>query len=215
MTMRFPVANERSSCYTPHVCWYGWVCGLVLLCGCNGETLGPCDEAAAKRVVYDERGYPYYAGQALVHASCGQAAFCHSAAAEGRARWGAPHGLDFDMDISSVSETTVPLTPPEARLRERLRNGRRNVLQWGESFYDSVESGWMPPYGRATLDAHAGISRYWFADDDSRLPRVDDAEGLVILRNWLACGAPVVERTSPHPDGVEPVGDVQPLGMLR
>ncbi len=188
---------------------------LGLLSGCAETDLGPCDEAAARRVVHDERGYPYYAGQALVHASCGQAAFCHSAAAEEKNRWGVPAGLDFDMDLASVDPTGGPPTAAETRLRERLATGRRNVRDWGGAFYDSVESGWMPPYGRATVEALGGISRYWYADDGSRLPRIDDAEGLAVLRNWLSCGAPVVERVSPHPDGLEPVGDVQPLGMPR
>ncbi len=195
----------------PECIGVAWVVALGLLGGCAGETLGPCDRAAAQRVVHDERGYPYYAAQALVHASCGQAAFCHAGTAEGPTRWGVPMGLDFDMDLASVSGSTAPLTPSERRLRSRLREGRQRVLEWGEAFYDSVESGWMPPYGDATVEVHAGVSRYVFADDGSRLPRVDDAEGLAILRNWLACGAPVVERTSPHPDGVQPVGDVQPL----
>ncbi len=187
----------------------------LLLPGCAETELGPCDEAAARRVVHDERGYPYYAGQALVHSSCGQAAFCHSAAAEGQRRWGAPKGLDFDMDLASVDPGAGMPTPREMQLRDRLAAGRRNVRDWGGAFYDSVESGWMPPYGRATVEALGGVSRYWYADDGSRLPRIDDYEGLAVLRNWLSCGAPVVERVSPHPDGLEPVGDVQPLGMPR
>ncbi len=188
---------------------------LTGLTACGPSDLGPCDEAAAHRVVYDERGYPYYAGQALVHSSCGQAAFCHSAVAEGKTRWGAPKGLDFDMEIASVDPSGGMPTPFEMQLRDHLAAGRRNVRDWGGALYDTVQSGWMPPKGRAGQEALGGASKYWYADDGSQLPPIGEAAGLHVLRNWLSCGAPVVERVSPHPAGLEPVGDVQPLGMPR
>lgn len=176
----------------------------VVLGGC-GDDLGPCDPGAARQVVYDREGFPAYEGQALVHASCGSGAFCHSAEARGLARVGAPAGLDFDMAIASVGTAGDPAA------LARLSRGHANVIEWRDDIHDEVEAGTMPPWGEATLIPHANVPRYRrIATDGSvtRLPHVDSIEGVDVLRNWLACGAPIVERT----EGTGTIGDVVPVG---
>lgn len=174
------------------------VIAILLPAGCSTD-LGECDEEAARAVVYDEEGLPAYEGQALVQVSCGNGSFCHAARARGEARYGAPAGLDFDVALAGASEASVA----------RLANGKRNVEEWAQEIYGEVERGTMPPWGEATLVPHANLPRFRRVAADGtveRLPHVDSFEGLGILKNWLACGAPVVERT----EGTTTVGDVVP-----
>jgi len=188
-----------------------WVLALGwLIVGC-ADDLGACDAELARELVYDSEGVPAYAGQALVHASCGQGGFCHSVEARGARRWGAPAELDFDMAVASVTSASSPAPT------RRLELGRGNVIEWARDIYAAVESGVMPPFGRATLEAHAAAPRYRrIAVDgtETRLGAVDSAEGIEVLRNWLACGAPVVERTEPAASRNR-VGDTVALGAAE
>lgn len=173
----------------------------IVVGGC-GTDLGECDPDAARRIVYDDEGFPAYEGQALIQVSCGNGAFCHSAQATGAARYGAPAELDFDVAIVAT----------EADLA-RLERGVANVRDYREDILDLVEDGEMPPWGEATETVHRNVPRYRRVADDgtvTRLPFIDSFEGLEILRNWLACDAPVVERT----DGAGTVGDVVPVRGL-
>jgi hypothetical protein len=147
-----------------------------LVSGCAPD-LGPCDMGAASEVVYSPQGLVATKGQALVYNSCGQGAFCHSANAKGSARYGVPLGLDFDMLPS-------PTGWPE------VANRRADIWQ-------SVTRGDMPP-------GHAGATKtgntLWSFDarqrkDAPQLPALLTNDGKAALRNWLACGAPVVART--------------------
>src|SRR5262245_25829433 len=70
---------------------------IALASACKDSELGACDPEAAEQLVYGRGGLIATKGQALVHDSCGNAAFCHSAGATGHARFGAPAGMDFDM----------------------------------------------------------------------------------------------------------------------
>lgn len=167
----------------------------LFLCGCPPD-LGPCDPEAARRVVFtaDDSRLPAYGGQALVESSCGGGAFCHAELAEGPARYGVPAGLDFDVSLAENADQTA-----------RLRRGIETLRAWRLEAYREVHAGTMPPGAIGSAIASTGIA---YAD----LPPVGTAEGDEILRNWLACGAPVVERTTPRPDGFEPVGDIVPAG---
>lgn len=170
--------------------------------GC-GPDLGECDEEAARRVVYDEDGLPAYEGQALLQVSCGNGAFCHSERATGAARFGAPRDVSFDMNLAAASDA-----PAEAAVA-RLGAGQQDVIDYRDEIYCTVDDGTMPPWGDATVTVHENVPRYARVAADgsrTRLPHVDTFEGLDILRTWLACGAPVVERT----EGTGTVGDVVP-----
>ena len=170
---------------------------LVPLASCTVD-LGECNAPVARRVVYSPSGTPAYEGQALIATSCGNASFCHSAGIDPEDRFGATVGLDFSVFIAE--------TEAEA---ERLRANQANVREWKYDIFCDVDNGSMPPYGESTLIAHRGLERFRNAEGE-RLPFVDSFEGIDILRNWLACDAPVVERTTPHPAGRTPVGDVVP-----
>jgi hypothetical protein len=176
-----------------------FVVALMLCCACETD-LGMCEDEDARVLVYDDDGQPAYAGQALVRASCGHDTYCHSAQATGRLRFGVPLGLDFDV---------APVEHGDHEALARLVAGQGNVAERARSIFRMVENGDMPPWGEATLEIHVGAPRYRFVDADGarRLDHVDSIEGLEILRNWLACGAPVVERTEGMSEGI---GDVVP-----
>jgi hypothetical protein len=159
-------------------------------CAANVGSRASCDREAATTVVYTVEGEPAYIGQALLIQSCaGGGGFCH--ATDASDRFGAPAGLDFDA---------FPLRDTDAAALERLAavqttiHGSRNAI-WG-----SVVSGTMPP-GAAGRDHQSDA--YWVPDATGELtlpiPTLDTAEGREALRNWLACGSPVVERSAPVP----------------
>ncbi len=165
--------------------------GATLLGGCVAD-LGTCDEAAAKRLVYtnDVEGLPAYEGQALVIASCGNGAFCHSEVAPDQL-FGVPAGLSFDVRVASTDHDL-----------ERLRRAHATVRDRAERMWDAIDDDRMPPSGVG--DDVRKLGRAYRG-----LPEFDTAEGRAIVRNWLACGAPVVERVADdRPAGAAPVGDV-------
>lgn len=159
----------------------------ALLLGCRSE-LGECDMAAASELVYGRGGLVATKGQAVTHDSCGNGAFCHSAAAKGAQRHGAPAKMDFDM-----------LPSPR---------GLGDIRELGEDAWKLVHSDQMPPPGKASAVLGDGA---WLADVERRsgaaaLPSLSSHEGKAIFRNWLACGAPVVTETR-VPAGVQPPQD--------
>jgi hypothetical protein len=141
--------------------------------GACDEDLGACDEAAANELVYGRSGLVATKGQALTHDSCGQGSTCHSSAAKGESKHGVPADLLFDM-----------LPRP---------TGVNRILSQRDNMWDSVTSGQMPPKEYAVGDGD------WRFDVDrlgmEKLPALSTDEGKGILRNWLACGAPVVVDT--------------------
>jgi hypothetical protein len=178
----------------------GLIAGALLgaLGGCPATVGRDCDAedlALAREVVYAPDGSPAYAGQALVVASCGGTAFCHTQTA-GAQRFGAPADLVFDpLVVDGVDE---------AAEQRRLREAVLSLYRHRDDVYTSVVNGTMPPSGGPAPDlreAATSYRRYASATDavGTPLPAVQTAEGREILRNWLACGAPVVERAEPSP----------------
>lgn len=164
---------------------------------------GDCtDEAGAFEIVYQPDGTPAFAGQAMMIESCGGGGFCHSQGIARKDRFGAPQGLDFDLTLAS--------TTPDAENERlaRLAAHQEIVLNNRDGIWAQVTSGAMPPDGavgnQILQSTDLGFERV--AQDGttfSPLPEVRSDEGREILRNWLACRAPVVERSAPRQDLVE------------
>jgi len=167
---------------------------LVTLVGCTTD-LGACDDGAAKTVYYqDGVGLPMYGGQALIYASCGRGAYCHTEGARGGVRYGVPFGLDFVMQPDTGAT--------EVHLDEVARLGRaqRSVYDWRENLYERVAGGQMPPGGVAQRQAVDILPvGFHMMGGAGALPAIGTPAAHEILRNWLACGSPVIERTA---DGV-------------
>jgi hypothetical protein len=164
-----------------------------------------------------------YAGQALIHASCGNAQFCHSSEAQQGERYGVPLGLDFDLGFACADG---PCAADDEGVAHLVENQRR-VLDQARQILTTIENGRMPPgpIGAAIAEqagefryVHIGqVNSYTLYDEvvdcDSPLascapgettqqiptpavPPVGSREGNEIVRNWLACGAPVIESTT-------------------
>jgi hypothetical protein len=150
---------------------------LALGASACGSDLGEADKAAAQELVYGRGGLVATKGQALVHDSCGNAAFCHSSKAKGSQRFGAPANLNFDM----LPEPT----------------GWPVVVDHRDDIWSIVLDGDMPPKGTArTLGDGDWVFDSKRGSKAEHLPKLASEEGKAVLRNWLASGAPVVAATS-------------------
>jgi hypothetical protein len=114
-----------------------------------------------------------HAGQVLVNASCA-AGRCHSADAAGDTRVGAPADLNFDV------------VPQNTMFEElgKVQDGAAVVQDERENMWALIDSGEMPP------KPPAGSGEMSAANKD-------------VVRNWLACGAPVIATPAaagPHDD---------------
>jgi hypothetical protein len=73
-------------------------------------------------------------------------------------------------------------------------SGLARVLDLRDGIWSSIEDGLMPPKGFTVSDGDWTFSVFR-SDDEPRLPSLSTTEGKAALRNWLACGAPVVTDT--------------------
>jgi hypothetical protein len=173
---------------------------VSLLAACEAD-LGQCDMAAATQVAYSADGTPYYDGQALVQQSCA-GNYCHVSSAVGASRFGAPHGLDFDVNV---------LTPTAAPANvNALRTGLANIRDEAHSMYGQIEGGSMPPgkVGERALQS-------WKRADKTDVPLdIRTAPGKATVRNWLACGAPAVAGVTGAPPDATALGSVVPPLMI-
>jgi hypothetical protein len=168
----------------------------------------------AERIVYFRSatgslfdGRPMYEGQALIELHCANNGSCHSSGAFGSARHGAPFGLDFDVLLACESGPSC-----DADDVARLERSRDRIVGHRHAIADAIASGSMPPgaEARALRDVAGEYVRVPLGDQvshlegrvalstatgDRLLPRLD-REGRRVLRNWLACGAPVIVSTS-------------------
>jgi hypothetical protein len=163
------------------------------------EDLGTCQMNAATQVVYAGNGTPYYAGQALVQASCAEGV-CHSAYAENANRKGAPHGLNFDVAPLSSASSAANVSA--------LRDGISHVRDQAGSLWGEISAGTMPP-GEA---GNRG-DQQWKALDKDGTPQLTPLTNITsdvsksTVRNWLACGAPLVAGVSAMPEAMA-LGDI-------
>jgi hypothetical protein len=161
-------------------------------------------------------GQPMYEGQALVQSSCagGSNAFCHSPEAVGAARVGVPAQLDFDVRLACTNVECAP--PPSCeggqtdteycRGLRSLRGNQSNIWEWADGMIQEIRAGDMPPgeAGRVYSDSAPWI-RGRRANDpeapwpETELPKIGSKEAEEVIRNWLACQAPVIARTEISP----------------
>lgn len=193
--------------------------GALALCACEPE-LGECDPATGFELVYTADGTPAFAGQAMVNQSCGGGAFCHADDIDPLERYGAPAGLSFNLNLASTTSELNELGI------ERLYNDQLDVFRHRRAILEQVQRGLMPPSGADSEAVLGGATTYDRVGADgltlTPMPTIDTDEGQEILRSWLACDAPVVERTVeiddtlPYPEQfltIDPVtGAEQPVG---
>lgn len=177
---------------------------VSLLASCASP--GACDpDDSHFDLVYDSQGVPAFAGQAMIIESCGYGNYCHSGPeVTGANRIGAPVGLDFDLRVASVGIEEEPLAT------ERLDQNQVRMIGMRDSVWSQVSTGNMPPPGNQYRDLlTAGGSdperHAYVASDGARtpLPDIASAEGRELVRNFLACAGPVVERVVAHPNAIQ------------
>jgi len=161
--------------------------------------VGDCDEDLARTEVTDTEGQLMYAGQALMNRSCARGQ-CHNSFAEGAQRQGAPSGLDYDLGLAPADALGVP----DADAIETLRVNQRRIYDDQEAIWAQVKGGSMPPKGVG--EPFRGAPGVKIAEIDSAtsscaggadLAAITTKESKEILRNWLACGSPVIEVSHP------------------
>jgi hypothetical protein len=160
---------------------------LVIVAACDKPHLGLCDVELEEMLVFEGAGLPAFDGQAQMEISCANA--CHVTGVPDR--MGAPHGFDFNV-VGSI--TNDPTMPDEMAV---LAVQQTRAFVFGERYeiYGSVETGRMPP-AEAGATVTSGIE-YFYANDMSPVPPIATEQGLLVFRRWLACGAPMVERSAP------------------
>lgn len=183
---------------------------LLACIGCSPD-LGEADAEAAAEIVYDAKGVPAYAGQAVMIQSCGAGGFCHADdILDPMDRYGAPAGLSFDLRLEANG------TEVAGDQAARLTADHNRVKDMARTIWEQVLSGQMPPGGAAGAKYHErrGVSYDRFADDGvthNPLPELDAEdegereEAREILRNWLASGAPIIRRAQQSVDPRAPV----------
>jgi hypothetical protein len=164
-----------------------------------------------------------YAGQALLSQTCANG-FCHSSSARNGTdpfnpdqRYGAPGGMDFDLPVAT------PETSDVAALLRGLQARHAWVAEHAGRIWKTIDDGFMPPARVPEVSIRKfaaegwGFARASRAEPVRSLPGLDTAEGRAIARNWLVCGAPVIERVSgtPRPPGAPAVGDEAPRDPFR
>lgn len=184
--------------------------------GC-GEDVGPCPSDSAgmtKGAGYDtvqvgSSLQVQYGGQAIINQSCANG-ICHSSAAKGAARQGAPADLNFDLrpvgesGVESSGENATGNTVAKLKADEvrGLRARQRKVFEERNSIWQQVKDGDMPPPGMFASFRKLGTI---FDTDEATPCTRGGAKGFAdittkasqdVLRTWLACSVPIVEVNS-------------------
>jgi len=187
--------------------------GLVLVSalalGC-GEEVGSCDDPSKGHDTVLVGTTIQYGGQAIINESC---AGCHGSQVRGAARRGAPAGLDFDLipaeseEVGENQDGDTVMVLEEGVVRG-LRERQRRVFEQRNLIWDQVKEGLMPPNGVGA--AYRQLKRVFDTKDDDVCTKrkasydgVFEKSSMDVLRNWLACGAPIVETNS---ESVEKAG---------
>ena len=170
----------------------------LLVVGCEPE-LEECDETAALRLAYlggasPGSGQVFYEGQAIMQRDCAGSQ-CHNHEAEGASRNGAPAGLNYDLPIACDLGEASECSEAQTEALAVLVDNRREIYDHAREILGVVRRGEMPPSGfQPDGEYFRGNAPAVFMppSGDTPLPGIDTEEGREILRNWLACGSPII-----------------------
>jgi hypothetical protein len=183
----------------------GALCALITIAAGCSEDVGDCFQGGARGLdTVLNGGHVEYGGQAILNNAC--ATGCHSSSATGKARNGAPAGLDFDLRPVAASSATESAENDNGRsyaVLDRdtingLRERQRKVFSERNLIWQQVRDGLMPPDGMFESFKRA-VTQIIDTDEASPCTRgaafgdIDSKQAQDVLRNWLACQAPIVE----------------------
>jgi hypothetical protein len=182
---------------------------LMLTCFASActESVGICQGSLQGRDTVVSAGQVVYGGQAIMNRACAVA--CHSSKNTGAQRNGVPAGMDFDLlpidqeDVAGTRErdgrTVVKLKSSQI---EGLRARQKKIVELRDEIWQQIQDGLMPPNGMfdammSNIFASSEKAPCKPGKEFSQIPQVQTRE---VLRNWLACGAPLVETNSTKVD---------------
>lgn len=184
----------------------GALAALALaITGCTGS-VGPCDDPRNGQDTVLSGGVVQYGGQAILNSAC--ATGCHASTAKGAARNGAPVGLDFDLHPLGEEDSNQTLVRGgatvlafDAEKLAGLRSRQRSVFEHRERIWQQVREEQMPPDGKFApfriLRSILKTAEATPCTPYARLAPITEKASMDVLRQWLACGAPVVEANGP------------------
>ena len=173
-----------------------------------GDGVGTCDTTERGRDTVLVGSVVQYGGQAIINSACANGT-CHTSTATGEARHGAPAFLDFDL--MPIDETQADGEDQNKRgeaivlLSNRqvidLRSRQSLLMRERDAVWQQLRDGLMPP--RGIYETYRQLKSIFDSDESEpctkakRFTTTADADAQEVLRNWLACGAPIVEVNSP------------------
>jgi cytochrome c5 len=178
----------------------------IFAVGC-GDEVGKCDDADRGQDTVISNEVIQFGGQAIINQAC---AGCHGSEVKGATRQGAPAGLDFDLlpveeaMAEGVAENKGgdPIVELKPEYLRGLRERQRIVFEERDLIWQQVKDGLMPPEGMGAAFRMLA-NKILDSDDDEPCTRgkpykdITDKQSQDVLRNWLACGAPIVESQGP------------------
>lgn len=199
------------------------IAGLLSLCASSlscTDPVGPCTGADQGRTRALVGGVTMYAGQAIVNAACSTG--CHASSAVGEGRRGVPAELDFDLlpvdEGDAVGTRTNKRGETVLKLRSEqvaaLRARQQKIVEERDAMWAQLKQKLMPPDGmfesllsrihviRAGTDCEAGKAYSQLSAGRAR----------ETVRNWLACGAPLVESNGVAVDKSRSTGSAGAVG---
>jgi hypothetical protein len=103
--------------------------------------------------------------------------------------------MNFNLSVA-CNDATSDCNEELARLAE----AQSDAIEWRYHIMHELEDGTMPPgeAGELVLDGARDMAyRMGLPESSPELPAIDTSEGRAIVEQWLACGAPVIERSIP------------------
>lgn len=171
-----------------------------------GEDVGSCDDPVeARDTVLVGNGSVQYAGQAIMNQSCANGS-CHASGASGESRSGAPKHLNFDLrPAKSSGEDENPAGERIAKIDDEdlagLRRRQQRVVDERDVIWEQVKKNLMPPDG--AFAALRELTKLFDTEEGDvctaskeSFDPITSSKSKEVLRNWLACGAPIVETNS-------------------
>ena len=179
---------------------------LASLCalGC-GDDVGTCSDENKARDPVLSGNVVMFGGQAIVNKSCAGGR-CHSSQAKGALRDGAPAGLDFDLvpvseadaDGDEVNDDGDPYVALKPSQLAALRTRQQTVHDRRDAIWELVQDFRMPPPTKE-FSSFRALGQILTVSNDAPCEKGKAYKSLLtgesqeVLRNWLACGAPIVE----------------------
>jgi len=180
--------------------------------GC-ADDLGACEGSLQGRDTVLVNNTVVYGGQAIMNRAC--ATGCHASGASGADRRGVPAGLDFDLlpiDEGEAAGTRKVGTATIVKLKssqiEGLRARQKKIVEHRSLIWQQVQDGLMPPTGMfdAVMNNIIASSEKAPCTEGKPYSKLPVAQTREVLRNWLACGAPLVETNGSKVDKTRVAG---------